>query len=60
MKCFKKRHVQKLTEEHFTARMKCSKLLLILMKFSQFAANFIFFTDEKGVNWGFTDQQTEC
>jgi len=57
MKCFKRRRAQKLTEANCTARMKRSKLLLILKKFSQFVADFIFFTDEKGVHCGFDDQE---
>jgi len=41
LKCFKRRRAQELTEANCTARK------LLLNKFSQFAADFIFFTDEK-------------
>ena len=41
LKCFKRRRAQELTEANCTARK------LLLKKFTQFAVDFIFFTDEK-------------
>jgi len=41
LKCFKRRRAQELTEANCTARK------LLLKKFSQFAADFLFFTYEK-------------
>jgi len=45
LKCFKRWCEQQLTEANWIACMKHCKLLL--EKFSQFASDFIFFTDEK-------------
>jgi len=42
LKCFKRRRAQELTEN-------CTARKLLLKKFSQFAADFIFFTDENVV-----------
>jgi len=41
LKCFKRRRTQELSEANCTARK------LLLKKFSQFAVDFVFFTDEK-------------
>jgi len=41
LKCFKSRHVQEMTEANCTARK------LLLKKFFQFAADLVFFIDEK-------------
>jgi len=45
LKCFKRRHAQKLTDANCAARMKRTKVLL--QKFPQSATDFVFFTDEK-------------
>jgi len=45
LKCFKRRRAQELTDTNCAARMKRAKLLL--QKFPQYAADFVFFTDKK-------------
>jgi len=45
LKCFKRRRAQELTDANCAARMKRAKLLL--QKFPQYAADFVFFTDKK-------------
>ena len=47
LKCFKRRRAQELTEANCAARMKRAKLLL--QKFPQYATDFVFFTDKKGL-----------
>ena len=45
LKCFRKRRAQELTDANCTARMKRTKLLL--ERFTQYATDFVFFTDKK-------------
>ena len=45
LKCLKKRHTQQLADANCKARLQRSRLLL--QKFPDHAANFIFFSDEK-------------
>ena len=47
LKFFKRCRAQELTDMNWAARMKRAKLLL--QKFPQYATDFVFFTDKKGV-----------
>jgi len=57
MKCFKRRRAQELTDANCAARMKHAKLLLL--KFPQYATDFVFFTDEKVFSVASPDNQQD-